>query len=65
LSPQKGKHREVKNLPLVGVDCSVLFLWRLLRQAWRLWLLVSLVPLAGELLVGKGGVGVGDVDTKY
>ena len=31
---------------LVGVGGSVLLLRRLLRQAWRPWLLVSLVPLA-------------------
>ncbi len=31
---------------LVGVGGSVLLLRRLLRQAWRPWLVVSLVPLA-------------------
>ncbi|MFN7741582.1 MAG: sigma 54-interacting transcriptional regulator [Cyanobacteriota bacterium] len=43
---------------LVGVGGSVLLLRRLLRQAWRPWLLVSLVPLALGLgsrwLVGVG-----------
>jgi len=43
---------------LVWVGGSVLLLRRLLRQAWRPWLLVSLVPLALGLgsrwLVGDG-----------
>jgi hypothetical protein len=43
---------------LVGVGGSVLLLRRLLRQAWRPWLVVSLVPLALGLgsrwLVGVG-----------
>jgi hypothetical protein len=43
---------------LVGVGGSVLLLLRLLRQAWRPWLVVSLVPLALGLgsrwLVGVG-----------
>ena len=34
---------------LVGVGGSVLLLRRLLRQAWRPWLQVSLVPLAWGL----------------
>ena len=32
---------------LVGVGGSVLLLLRLLRQAWRPWLVVSLPPLSG------------------
>jgi len=45
---------------LVGVGGSVLLLRRLLRQAWRPWLVVSLVPLALGLgsrrLVGVGSL---------
>ena len=43
---------------LVGVGGSVLLLRRLLRQAWRPWLGVSLVPLA--LGLGSSGWLVGD-----
>jgi len=45
---------------LVGVGGSVLLLRCLLRQAWRPWLVVSLVPLALGLgsrrLVGVGSL---------